>query len=323
MKRLGVIGCGTWGSNHARTLAQIGALKAVADISPQASEQLASRLGCAAQSVDALLEDPGIDGVIIALSPAAHPTIARRAMARRLPFLVEKPQALTGAEARALAQEAIATATPAMTGHVLTFHPAFEALTTLVREGAIGALRHIQTQRWGFGRFLPQTDVAFDLFPHDLSMVRTLTQTAPATATMAAKAHLTDGFDTAELSLVYPGGVTAQCSASRISPLRERRICVNGTEGALVFDDMRDWPQKLALTPIGGTADQPIMAETQFIETLRTPPLEAELRHFLMCLETGAPMRADLGIGAEIITLIETLSTQTRLTQGATEGPRP
>jgi len=311
MKRLGVIGCGTWGANHARTLAEIGALKAVADRSSEAAETLAARLGCSALSVDALLDDPEIAGVVIALAPSAHPQVARKAMARGLPFLVEKPQALTAAEARALADEAKSTATPAMTGHVLTFHPAFEGLVHLLREGAIGSLRHIQTQRWGFGRFLPQTDVAFDLFPHDLSMVRALTGAPPDTAQMHAKAHLSDGFDTAELSLSFPGQVTAQCSTSRLSPLRERRILVTGTKGALVFDDMRDWPQKLALTPFDGPAEQPRMGETRFIDTPRTPPLEAELRHFLSCIETGAPMRADLGIGAEIITLIETLSHQT------------
>lgn len=324
MKRVGVIGCGTWGSNHARTLSEIGALAAVADRSREAAQGLAARLGCRALEVDALLNDPGIDAVVIALSPGAQPDIARRAMAQGKAFLVEKPMALTGADARALAAEAEAAGIVAMTGHVLVFHPAFEALVAQVRAGAIGALRHVQSQRWGFGRFLPQTDVVFDLFPHDLSMIQALIGAAPERAELIAHRHLSDGADTAELVLAYPGAVTAHCSASRMSPLRERRIIATGTQGAIVFDDMRDWGQKLALTPISTDTGQPVLGETRLLDTAQTPPLEAELRHFLHCVETGQTPRASLSLGAEVIALLEALSRQTHTpATGATERLRP
>ncbi len=324
MKQVGVIGCGTWGSNHARTLSEIGALAGVSDLSRPAAERLATRLGTRAMEAEALLSDPGIDAVVIALSPGAQPEVARRAIAHGKPFLVEKPMALTGSEAHALAAEARAAGLVAMTGHVLIFHPAFEALVAQVREGAIGKLRHVQTQRWGFGRFLPQTDVAFDLFPHDLSMLRALIGNAPLHAELFAHRHLSDGADTAELVLAYPGAISAHCSASRISPLRERRIIVSGTHGSIVFDDMRDLGQKLALTPIATDSGQPVLGETRFLEVAQTSPLEAELRHFLSCVESGQTPRASLALGAEVITLLETLSRQTPTpATGATERLRP
>lgn len=322
MKRLGVIGCGTWGANHARTLAGMGALAAVTDRSAEKAVALANSLGCAAVDIETMLADPAIDGVVLALTPGAHAPAAMLAMAAGKPFLVEKPMALTAAEAARIAADALAAGLVAMTGHVLLFHPAFEAMVGLARSGALGDIRHIQSQRMGFGRFLDETDVAMDLLPHDLSMIEALLGSLPASAEMTGRPLLSGGVDLCELHLTYPGGISAHCSISRLSPVRDRKMMVIGTRAIAVFDDLLDWPQKLAVTPLLEADGAPAMATTHYVEVARTQPLEAELRHFIDCIETGQTPRANLTTGAAIIDLLTRLQLSEQV-QSRSTSPHP
>ncbi|OZA03237.1 MAG: hypothetical protein B7Y02_16670, partial [Rhodobacterales bacterium 17-64-5] len=134
--RIGVIGCGLWGKNHARTLGVLGALGGVADANPAASAALAAAMDCKALAVQDLIEDPGLDGLIVAVSPAMQAQVALRVLAAGRPVLVEKPIALTPAEARAVVRAAEAAGVVAMTGHLLRYHPAFEAVQALHAAGS-------------------------------------------------------------------------------------------------------------------------------------------------------------------------------------------
>lgn len=307
MKRLGVIGCGTWGANHARTLSTMGALAAVTDRSADKAQALARTLGCVAMDIETMLADPAIDGIVLALTPGAHAPAAMLAAAAGKPFLVEKPMALTSIEAQRIAAAAKGAGLVAMTGHVLLFHPAFEAMLDLVRGGALGELRHIQSQRMGFGRFLDDTDVAMDLLPHDLSMIEALLDEAPLSAELTGRPVLTGAIDLCEMHLRYPSGVTAHCSISRLSPVRDRKMMVIGTRAVAVFDDLQDWPRKLAVTDLQEVEGVPAMGQTHHVEVAQVQPLEAELRHFIACIESGARPRANLESGAAIIDLLNRL----------------
>ena len=314
MKRLGVIGCGTWGGNHARTLASMGALAAVTDRSVERAGALASALGCEAVDIETMLADPAIDAVVLALTPGAHAPAAMLATAAGKPFLVEKPMALTAAEAHQVAAAAQAAGLVAMTGHILLFHPAFEALLDLVARGELGEIRHVQSQRLGFGRFLEGTDVAMDLLPHDLSMIGALLGTQPDSADIHGGPVLSGGTDLCDLHLTYPGGISAHCSISRLSPVRDRKMTVIGTRALAVFNETADAAFRLSLTPISQVDGTPVAGETRFLGVAPTQPLEAELRHFIDCLETGRTPRASLAAGAAIIDLLDRLrlTEQTR-----------
>ena len=102
--RLGVIGVGIMGSNHARVLAELGGVKVVGIADPGAAhrELLGQILSCAVcNDADALL-DLGIDAAVIAAPTHLHHDIALTCIRRGVHVLVEKPIASNVEEGRAI-----------------------------------------------------------------------------------------------------------------------------------------------------------------------------------------------------------------------------
>ena len=137
--RIAVLGCGYWGSNHIRTLKSLGALYAVSDVNGARAEGFASEQECLALAPDALFEREDIDAIVMALPPQFHAELSIRAVQAGKDVLVEKPIALTVADAERSVQAAKDNKRVFMVGHVLRFHPAFEKLKALVDEGELGA----------------------------------------------------------------------------------------------------------------------------------------------------------------------------------------
>src|SRR5690606_11512284 len=124
-RRIAVLGCGYWGSNHIRTLKSLGALGAVSDANSARAEGFASEHDCRAIDPDDLFDDGEIDAIVMALPPQFHAEYAVRAVRAGKDVLVEKPVALTVEDAEHAVREAHRAGRVYMVGHVLRFHPAF------------------------------------------------------------------------------------------------------------------------------------------------------------------------------------------------------
>ena len=103
MTRIGVIGCGMWGRNLARNLAQLGVLGGGADLVPEHAKSFATEFNVPAMDVATLIEGAGLDGVVIATAAPTHREIACRVLAAGSHVFVEKPLALSLDDAEAIA----------------------------------------------------------------------------------------------------------------------------------------------------------------------------------------------------------------------------
>ena len=106
--RLGLIGAGRIGTSHARVIAERvpgAVVAAVADARPGAAAALADPYGAASfEDAQALIDDPGVDAVVIAASSTAHSALVVAAAGAGKPVFCEKPASTTLAEMdRALA----------------------------------------------------------------------------------------------------------------------------------------------------------------------------------------------------------------------------
>ncbi len=302
--RVGLIGCGAWGSNHARTLASLGVLAAVADRNPDRSGALHARFGCGQADPLGLIRNPDLDAIVLAVPPEDQPPLALQVIAAGRHVFLEKPMALDLPTATRIEAAASAAGIVAMTGHLMLYHPALEAIAELLGTGALGELRQISTRRAGFGRFFPRCDVAMDLLLHDLTVLTYLFGPLPAMGQWQGRAVLSELADVGELTMTLASGVGVQCGVSRVSPARERRMVFSGSHATAVFDDLRDWPDKLVVHahPQGSETAQPL--ETTPVDLPATPPLEAELTHFLQCIRTGQAPRSQLAQGREVLRFI-------------------
>ncbi len=309
--RIAVIGCGQWGQNHVRTLKEIGALAALSDGNPERAAALSERFDVPARSTDDILADETIQGLVLALPPRLHGPTARRAFQAGKDVLIEKPIGLDLSDAKETARVAKAEGQLLMVGHVLRFHPVFEALDALVRAGAIGELRHILSTRLGLGRFLGM-DAVWDLAPHDLSLVLHMAGGAPECVETLRRTVLSDETDAADIALRFANGLTGEIHVSRVSPYRDRRFSVIGTEGMLTFDDLAPEGQKLALYRHKVWRDGAHFAfqgaDADYQQTEPGLPLDRELRHFIDCIATRAEPRTGAAEAVETVRILNLAS---------------
>jgi predicted dehydrogenase len=109
--KVGIIGCGTISAQYVSTFDQLSSLElvAVADLDPARADALAAaHPGVRALSVDGLLADPAVEVVLNLTIPAAHASVALRAIAAGKHVYGEKPLAVTTTEAREVLRAASA-----------------------------------------------------------------------------------------------------------------------------------------------------------------------------------------------------------------------
>lgn len=310
--RIAVLGCGYWGSNHIRTLKALGALHAVSDLNRARAEGFASEQDCLAIEPEQLFKRDDVDAIVMALPPQFHAEMAIRAVQAGKDVLVEKPIALTVADAERSVKAAKDNGRVFMVGHVLRFHPAFETLKALIDNGELGEVRYIHSHRLGLGKFHTENDALWDLAPHDLSMILAITGTEPVEVRGEGAALLDNLSDFAHLHMRFPNGLRGHLFASRLNPYRERRLTVVGTKAMAVFDDVEPWERKLAVYRHAVWQDSGQWAftanEPSYVTVGEGMPLTRELAHFIQCIETRAEPRTD---GEEAIRVLRILTAGT------------
>ena len=323
--RIAVAGCGAWGGNLVRNFAALGALHAIVDPDLKAATALAQQNGCVRAAWGAMLDDPGIDGVAIAAPAALHASLAREALEAGKHVLVEKPLALRVADAEALCQLAERNDRRLMVGHLLHYHPAFLQLRDLVREGALGRLQYIYSNRLNLGKIRREEDILWSFAPHDISMILALVGDDPESveAIGARYLHRTIA-DVTTTHLVFPGGEQAHVFVSWLHPFKEQKLVVVGDRAMAVFDDGDEWPRKLLLYPHRvewrKTLPVPQKADAQPVPVEPGEPLRLECQHFIDCIRTGATPRTD---GREGLRVLRVLARATEALLSKAESARP
>src|SRR5258708_1325148 len=128
--RVGVIGAGVMGSNHARVLAGLPdvTLVGIVDPLPEHRARAVEMVGCRAFASLEELFDEGIDAVTIAAPTHLHHEIALACITRNIHLLVEKPVASTVEEGEDIVSAARGAGVTLMVGHVERFNPAVVAI---------------------------------------------------------------------------------------------------------------------------------------------------------------------------------------------------
>lgn len=307
--RIAVLGCGYWGSNHIRTLKSLGALYAVSDINGPRAEGFAADHEVLAISPDEVLRRDDIDAVVLALPPQFHADVAIRAAENGKDMLVEKPIALSVPDARRAVDAASEHKRVFMVGHVLRYHPAFEKLKALIDAGELGTVKYIHSHRLGLGKFHTENDALWDLAPHDLSMILAITGEAPVEVRGEGAAVVDKRSDLAHVHMRFASGLSGHLFASRLTPYRERRLTVVGTDAMAVFDDVEPWQRKLAVYRYAVWQDSGQWAftaeEPSYVAVEEGMPLTRELQHFLHCIRTREDPRTG---GEEAIQVLQILT---------------
>ena len=299
MARIGLIGCGMWGNNLARNLVQLDALVAVADRNARAANEFASAFNVTAMSVDAMIENTNIDGIVIATGATSHDELALTGLNANKHIFIEKPLSLSLTGANTICDAAKSAQRQVMVGHLIRYHAAFIELQKQLASGAIGSIYHVQANRLAMGRIRTTESVLFDLCPHDLSLILALVGDLPAKVHCVGASHMTPGVvDFLTSFLDFDGGVSAGMQTSWLSPFKEHRLTVTGSAGALVFDDTKPWPEKLTLfqdrMKLNGEHFLIDRASPINLPLTEAEPLKAEMQAFILSCDNNSPTPTDI-----------------------------
>jgi len=312
-----VAGCGHWGRNLVRNFAALRALACVVDADAARADVVAAEHGVPALGLAAALTDARIDAVAIAAPAAEHARLARLALEAGKHVFVEKPLALSIADAERLIALAERLDRRLMVGHLLQYHPAFVRLKELVREGALGRLRYVSSNRLNLGRIRREEDILWSFAPHDISMILSLVGSEPSSVTAAGGWYLHESIaDVTTTHLVFPGGERAHVFVSWLHPFKEQKLVVVGEQAMAAFDDSQDWPSKLVLYRhrIDWRDSQPVpsRAAAEPVPLEPAEPLRTECAHFIDCVATGARPRTDGAEGLRVLKVLDAASRALR-----------
>jgi len=301
--RVGVVGVGVMGSNHARVFAEISGVELVgiADPDPSNREFVSRALGCEAfVEVDDLLA-AGVDAVTIAAPTHLHHPIALTCIRAGAHVLVEKPIASTVEEGREIIAAAKRARVTLMVGHVERFNPAVEAIKDAIRGEDI--LSIAITRVGPFPPRMSNVGVVIDLAVHDIDLIRWFTdsdiiEVQPQLSNVVAKRE-----DIALLQFRTASGVLAHINTNWLTPFKARNVTV-ATRGKYVSGDLltRQVTECYGFQPDGSYSmrhlsvghAEPLRAELlAFVHAIgerRTPPVTGEdglasLEIAIACLE--------------------------------------
>ncbi|MFW5753075.1 MAG: Gfo/Idh/MocA family protein [Planctomycetota bacterium] len=290
--RIGLIGGGYWGKNLARNFAELGVLAAICDADSDSLGKYADLYPDVelSPSWSDVIDMPQVNAVAIATPPDTHYQMAEAAFAAGKDVFVEKPICHQREEARALNAKAAAAGSVLMTGHLLQYHAVLAEMRRLVQAGDLGRVRHVEARRLNIGKIYTERNVMWNFAPHDVSLALAMFGDALPEAVSCEGHNLLaeDICDMATLTLRYADGATAQVQVSWISPIKEARLLVYGTEASAVFDDVKPWEQKLQWFDgytgvIDGRQARGRLSEPRFIPVDPGEPLRDECAHFVAC----------------------------------------
>jgi len=313
--RVAVAGCGHWGKNLVRNFAAAGALGAVVDRRPEVAARFAQEYDVPALSFDQALAQDGLDAIVLATPAETHGRLARRALGAGKHVFVEKPLALRVSEAEALVAAAAASSLVLMVGHLLQYHPAFLKLRKLIRNGELGRLQYIYSNRLNLGKIRREEDVFWSFAPHDISMILALAGEEPDSVTATAASYLHKSIaDVTTTHLSFPSGIHAHIFVSWLHPFKEQKLVVVGDQGMAVFDDRYPWQEKLQIyahkVDWHDGIPEPVKAEAVCVEIEESEPLRTECEHFLECVRDNRTPRTDGHEGLRVLRVLQSAAEE-------------
>ena len=317
---VGVVGCGYWGPNLIRNLRQNPEcrLKMLCDTSEQRLTHM-RRLHpevAVTTRFEELLTDPEIDAVVIATPVRFHYDMAKACLNVGKHVFIEKPMARTVAEAEELVTLAERQALILMVGHTFLFSPAVRRMKEIIDAGDIGDVQYISARRLNLGLFQKDINVAWDLAPHDISILLHLLEDSPVSVSCQGSSHVTRGVE--DVTMMYVSFRRNRCAFihnSWLDPKKVRQMTVVGSKRMIVYDDteplekLKIYDARVEVPPHYDTFAEFTYsyhygdAYVPYIK--QDEPLKLECQHFLDCIRDEAVPLTNGRLGLEVVRILE------------------
>ena len=333
---VGVVGCGYWGPNLIRNFRSLTdcRLKSICDVSEDRLRHLQSLYPEVETETkyDKLLADSELDVIVVATSVKHHFPMAKASLLAGKHTFIEKPMASSLEQCEELCAIAKKQGLILMVGHTFLYSPAVRKIKELVDKGDVGEIRYISARRLNLGLFQKDINVAWDLAPHDISIILYIMGETPLRINCVGAAHVTPGIeDVTAMHLHFSEEKTATIQSSWLDPKKVREMTIVGSKRMIVYDDIVA-QEKIKIFDV--RVDRPPHYDTfaefhyayHYGDTYspyikQDEPLKTECQHFLDCIRNGKTPITSGQKGLEVVRILEASSASLKLKGGPIDLP--
>jgi len=325
---VGVIGCGYWGPLLVRNFKSLPdcQLKAVCDVNAARLKHIRTLYPDVEGMTDPqqFVNGCGLDAVVIATPVKDHYALAKTSLLAGKHTFIEKPMASSSAECEELIEIAQRNGLVLMLDHTFLYSAPVQKIAEIVQAGDLGDIRNINCRRLNLGLFQKDINVAWDLAPHDISIILYILEEFPTAINCQGNAHITPGVeDVTNMSLSFPHKRFVTIQSSWLEPRKIREMTIVGTRRMIVYDDLRT-REKIRIYDM--RVERPphydTFAEFQYSyhygdsyipHIQQEEPLKLACQHFIDCIETNCqPLTGGLQ-GLEMIRILEAATASLKM----------
>lgn len=243
--RVAQIGCGYWGQNLIRNFWEIEGAEVVMACDPD--EKALARMRRRYPTIELttnysdVLASSKVDAVVLATPVSTHYDFAKLALLAGKHTLVEKPIATTSLHVIDLIETAAREGKTLMVDHTFLYTAAVRRMKSLIAAGELGELLYFDSVRINLGLVQSDTNVLWDLGPHDFSIMDYLLGQEPVSVTATGVKHLRTPYENiAYVTAQFDSSLIAHFHLNWLAPVKVRRTLVGGSQKMLVYDDMEN-----------------------------------------------------------------------------------
>ncbi|WP_013323891.1 Gfo/Idh/MocA family protein [Gloeothece verrucosa] len=328
---IAILGVGRWGVHWVRNFLQHPDTQVIAIVDPfrerltqcQKQFKLDEQQIILATEWETIRDLKTLDAVVVATPASSHYSLITDALHQGYHVLAEKPLTLNPDECRTLTELAKQQQRQLFIDHTYLFHPAVQQGQQIVKGGKLGELRYGYASRTHIGPIRQDVDALWDLAIHDIAIFNHWLGQTPNRVQARGKIWLQPEKGLADLvwvTLTYPDGFEASIHLCWLNPDKQRRLCLLGTEGNLIFDEMSPTPliwQQGYVQP-QGELFLPAGVSTSVIEVEKAEPLGRVCHEFIKAIQSQqTPSIASAQTATQLVEILSAL-TQSMQEQGKT-----
>jgi UDP-N-acetylglucosamine 3-dehydrogenase len=290
--KVGVVGVGSMGQNHARLYSEMADLVGVYDVSGETSQSVARRLGTTAyHDLSEMLSE--VEAVSICAPTAFHQVLAEKAMEAGVHFLLEKPFIGFSSAAEELCLKAEERGLAVAAGFVERFNPVVGAAREAVAEDRFGEVISMASRRVSsFPSRIRDVGVIMDLAIHDVDVMRHITASeVKSVYAIGGRFSHPEFEDYIELLMEMESGIVCFLEANWLTPMKVRRVSLTCSRGFVELDYI-DQSLEFCSTQFreldpGDMFNVPLEQDLRRISVRKEEPLKRELESFSKAVNTG------------------------------------
>lgn len=308
--KVAVVGVGYWGKNLVRNFYDLGALAALCDTERSVEDSFREKYKDVrfCKDFQEVLDDPSIGAVALATPAVTHYSLAKEALGAGKDVFVEKPLATEVAHGEELVNLAASRGRILMVGHILLYHPAVLKLQALIRDGVLGRINYVYSNRLNIGKIRTEENILWSFAPHDISVILSILNETPSRISCQGGAYLSRGVVDVTLShFDFPSGVQAHIFVSWLHPIKEQKLVIVGSEKMAVFDDTAEHKLVVYAHKVEWKNRVPtaVKAEGEVVPLDNQEPLKVECRRFLEAVESRVSPPSNGAEGLRVLRVLD------------------